>query len=1093
MRFPGPAIIALFSLSLPGNGQTYVSGTVLDGSGAVVSGAQLDLRHVSTGLARAATSQADGAFHFAFLPIGVYRAECRKAGFQTAVREAVVLQLAQSLRLDFVLTLGPEKQDITVTAGPALVNTENAELGEVIENRRMAGLPLNGRQFLQLAELTPGISRGPSGGFRGNVTANLTGPNITVNGARDTENYYTVDGVTANDRLFNSLTFSPSVEAIQEFRVQSGLYSAASGVTAGSQISVAIKSGSNEVHGTLYEYFRNDRLNARHFFDPARKPAYRQNQYGASVGGPLARNRTFYFANWEELRGRVPQSRPSTVPTERMREGDFTEFGIRLRDPLAAAAPGAGALFPDNRIPASLWDPVAKEVTAMLPAPNRAGLSQNLLASPAASNDSGQGSLRLDHRFSDRDTLFGRLTVADVEAFSPYGGGVTIATRETAAMPGFGWTRTSNARQLALVHTRIWSARAVSEIRFGYSRISGGQVHQNAGHDVARRHRIAGVTGLGPSDSGIPRFSVTGISAFGDEPVTIVRSNADFQYQAGFSYSPGRHALRAGFEHQRVRFAPSIQSLVRGLFSFGAAGNSTGLGFGDFLLGIPHQGNAAGLAEADFRGHEYYGYVQDTWRLRPALSLNFGLRYEFQQPLADRDLRVGNLDLDSRTIIVPSRGGRAAPETAFLSGTLSGGFTAGDARFPMVTSEQFGLPAGLIHSDRNNLAPRFGLAWGLLPEDRLVLRAGYGIYYGRKEQFATSTLAARPPFGFSVSRTNLAPVPPVNPGGARLSIANFLAPAGLSAGLQPVGPRLRSGYSQQWSLDLQHTAGKDWLLATAYAGSKGTKLFLIDSRNYRRPGAGDESRELAPYATGVPLWSDFGFSTYHSWQTRLVRRLAGGLQFSASYTVAKSLDNNSAGASGSNDSDSGGIHDPRNRRLEKARSAFDARHRFVASGVYEQWGWQLGFIASWRSGTAFTVDSTRDFAGIARANSNRPDLTGDPNSGPRSAEQWFRLAAFANPAPGRFGTAGRNILEADGFSGVDVSLARTTRLTERWKLETRGEVFNLTNHTNFGTPNRTYVPRDGAAGASNNINPDYGRVFSAADPRVAQVAMRLVF
>ncbi|MDW8240075.1 MAG: TonB-dependent receptor [Acidobacteriota bacterium] len=1096
-----------------------ILGTVEDETGAVIAGARVTAINLATGLERTVETDSSGAFEFPVLPIGTYRVRCEKEGFKTKIREDVVLQIAQRVRLDFQLVAGAPVEEITISTGTTLVNTQSAELGEVIENRRILDLPLNGRQFLQLAELTPGVSRGPTGGFRGGLTGNLTGPNITVNGSRDTDNYYTVDGVSVNDRFFNSLTVSPSVEAIQEFKVQSSLYSAEAGVTSGAQINIAIKSGSNEFHGSIYEFFRNDRLNARNFFDDA-KPVYQQNQFGFTAGGRIIRDRTFFFGNFEGLRLRVPQTRTLTVPTLKMKRGDFSEVGdgdpatrndIDLRDPYAPGAPFRNTFFPGNQIPMSRFDPVARDLLSLWPDPNRPGLSQNLVASPAFRNRTDQFTFRIDHRLSSKDTLYGRFIFSNITAYSPFGA-ITQGTRTGAAVPGFGWDLTTNNRNLALNYTRVWSSKLVGEFRFGYNRTFGGQEHEQRGNNVAARNNIQGLVDQTELTIGVPRINVVGFSPFGDEPNTITRVNNDYQYDYNVTYTVGAHTLKFGFQYARVNFAPAIQNFVRGSYSFGSTRNTSNHPFADFLLGLPHQGATGAIAAADFRGNEFYWYVQDSWRVNARLTLDYGLRYDYQEPLADRNLQLSNFDLNrTRKIIIPSEGGRIAPASEFRSASLRDGFSG----FPIMTSEEYGIHPGLIHEDKNNFGPRFGLAWSVLGDDRLVLRTGYGIYYNRKEQFAATTMTARPPFGYTGSRQNFFVATPArNPDGTPITIANFMGvnPAAFAL-LLPVDPEMRSGYAQQWSLNIQTTPVRDLMFETGYVGSKGTRLFLTDSRNYRRPLQDNATREFFPYVFGMAVWTDYGFSTYHSWQTRVVKRLSGGLQFSANYTWAKSLDNNSAGSSGSNDSDSGGISNPFNRKAEKGRSAFDARHRFVVSAVYELpfgpgrafgasatgvgrkliEGWQISGIGSYRTGTAFTVDSTTDFHQIGRTNSNRPNLIGDPNAGPRTAEQWFNVAAFVTPTPGFFGTAGRNIVEADSFSAIDLSFQKETSITERWRVQFRWEIFNLLNQTNFAVPDRTFVAPIDAPGGVANINPNFGRVFTAADPRVMQVALKLIF
>ncbi len=626
------SLFFLFALAITAYAQTTATivGTVQDPTGAVVADAKIIATNQATGLERMVVTDENGSYILTALPIGSYRVRCEKAGFKTAVQENVVLQIAQEVRLNISLTIGQTNEEVTITSGVTLVNTENAELGEVIDNKRIVDLPLNGRQFMQLAELTPGISRGPSGGFRGGMTGTLTGPNITVNGARDTDNYYTIDGVSANDRFFNSLTVSPSIDAIQEFKVQSNFYSAESGVTGGAQINIAIKSGSNDWHGSLFEFFRNDRLNARNFFDLADnnrdgkldRPVYQQNQFGFTFGGRLIKDKLFFFGNGEWLHLRVPQSRALTVPTAKMRAGDFSEFGdgnlattgdVDLRDPFTTGRP----VFAGNIIPQSVWNSATRDALSLLPLPTRAGTSQNFTAAPAFRNRTDQYNGRIDYRLTANDTIYVRYIYSDIKAYSPFGA-ITQGTRGGAALPGYGWDLTTDNRNLAVNYTRVWTQRLISEARFGYNQVGGGQVHQNVGNDFAIRNKIQGLFATAENDRGIPRMSITGLSPFGDEPNTIVRNNEDFQYDFNLSYNVGTHQMKYGGTMMHVNFDPEYQNLTRGNYSFGASNVSSGLGFADFLLGLPSGASTGALAKADFYGNEVLPLCAGQWEEQTA-------------------------------------------------------------------------------------------------------------------------------------------------------------------------------------------------------------------------------------------------------------------------------------------------------------------------------------------------------------------------------------------------------------------------------------------------------------------------------------------
>lgn len=1100
-----------------------LDGSVHDASGAVVPNADLILTNKETGLERKTKTDTNGNFTFAELPIGSYRLQCQAKGFRTLTYSQIVLRLGDTLRLNLSLTVGEIIETVVVSDEVSILQTGTSQFS----TKRLSELPLApNRNFSNIALSAAGVSQLGSGqtGFAAGMSYSSNGSRVRSNDFLD-DGATIVDGVTANDRLFNAPAAMPSEEAIQEFRVQSNLYSAENG--GGSfQITIAIKSGSNDFHGSAYEYFRNDRLNARNFFNLADdnhdgkldRPLYQQNQLGFSIGGPVWKDHTFFFGNTEWLRLRIPQSLALTVPTAKMRQGDFTEFGdgnaatandVDIRNPFAPGRP----VFAGNVIPQNMWNVVAKDLLTLLPKPNRPGMSGNLAAAPAFRNHTNQFNVRLDHRFNKKDSVYGRFSYSDITAYSPFGA-LTPGALEGSAVPGFGLDLATNNRNLVVNYQRVWTPRLFTEVRFGFNRIGSGQQHQNRGNTVGVRNGIAGLFATTTDEIGVPRILVTGLSPFGDVPYTTRRNSRDYQYDGAVTYSPGVHRMKLGVSFQPVNFAPSVQNAMRGIFGFGAGSVTSGLGFADFLLGLPDSGSSGSGGTADFKGKNYRWFAQDDWRLRKDFSLTYGVRYEYQGPLIDQKLQVSNFDLNTRTIIIPYKNGQTAPLSTFRSAPNGVFLCSGAPCFPVRSAADLGIHPGLLMPDRNNFSPRFGFAWNL--KDDFVLRGGYGLYYSHNEHLAAFTMAARPPFQISAAfgpaiSSCLAQTQQVCDGTARLQIQNLLESPSSGAFLSPVNPFLRTGYLQKWELATQTSFKRDWLLEISYVGAKGSRLFNIDSRNYRLPGAtalNDNTREFFPYLFGMEIWADSGFSNYHGLQTHLNKRYANGLLLFASYIWSKALDN-----------DSNGNSNPLNRAAEKGRSDFDARHRFAFNAVYELpfgrgrrfgsgvqgvrgkliEGWQLGLTGSWRSATPFTVSSPQDFSNIGRTYGNRPNLAGGPNRGPKTAEQWFNTSAFTTPIRGSFGTAGRNILDGDTQTAINTSLRKDLLITERVKLELRTEMYNVANHTNYGTPNRTYIPPSPFAaapnqvGISNNINPDFGRIFSAGDPRVLQVALRLNF
>jgi hypothetical protein len=1091
----------------------------------------------------------------------------------------VPLELDRVVRVNIELQPATVVQKVEVTAAPPLVETETGARGAVIENRRIVELPLNGRQFLELAKLTPGVTQNAGGSLRSELTGNLAGPNITVNGSRESDNYYSIDGISANDRFYNSPTVLPSVDAIQEFKVQSSSYAAEAGGQGGANINLSIKSGTDQLHGSVFEFFRHSRLDARNPFDlidrdrdgRAEIPPFQQNQFGASAGGPIQKNKTFFFGAYEGLRVRKSITQLQTVPTLAMRTGDLRELaGVRLIDPLT------GASFPTpNRIPDGRIDPVASAALSLVPLPNLPGTSQNYVAQPKERNTSNQFVARIDRNYSARDRIWGRLLAANAEGFLPFGTRSVLGTVRSA-VPGFGHSLTLNSRNAVIGWTRAFSPALLGELRLGYNRVSGGQLPQNAGNNFARDFGLKGIPDLPPEQRGYPRFFVVGYPEFGDIEFTITRRNNEYSADYQLTGVRGRHTWRAGGFYRRVQFAPFSYQIPRGQYQFGAGsgGPFSGHALADFLLGHPDTFNLAEIDDAYMLGNEYAAFAQTDWRVSRRLTFNLGLRYEFFGSLYDKYDRLATFNPATRTFVVSSHGGTKA-DPVFLSRTP--GFSAneivvrnpaGTFRFPVQTSEELGLPRGIVRNDRNNFAPRFGFAWDPGGSGKNVLRGGYGIFYSRPMYSTRAQLATQPPYSNRFQVQFAGAGQPGSPTTIANAGAEFPSPTLINISQFP-DINFRTGYVQQWNLTAERALPGEMALSLAYVGAKGTRLFSNRLYNYPRPGAepggsvpanrgananigipqpgqgfaGGPPPEIAvqgpaflrfntlPEAPGLFfafLMNDSGFSTYHAGVARLEKRFSRDLTFDVSYTWAKSIDNDSLGVP-VNDS-SASDQNPFEKGLEKARSSFDIRHRMVGSFAYQlplrgHWlirKWQAGGILTFETGLPFTVNLNGDYYGIGSSRRGRPDVTGNPNTGPKTTSQWFDTQAFVlppvavttfpflfvpgpdflrrSPTPiGTFGNAGRNIVNSDGIATGNISLLKNVTVTERTTLQFRAELFNLLNGPEFGFPNRDFiVPPAGVilnpSWNRRTLNPDFGKISSTRiDSRQIQFGVKFLF
>jgi outer membrane receptor protein involved in Fe transport len=1060
-------------------------GFVTDANSAVIAGAKVTATNEATGLTRTVVTNSSGEYVISLLPVGKYTLKFEADSFKQRAIKGVILELDQKAKIDASLEVGQITEIVTSEdgAGVPLTRTETAEAGEVIENKRITDLPLNGRLYLQLAQLTPGVVENARGGF-GQQLAGVSGPRITVMGARESDNFFTLDGVSFTDPFYNTASGPLSVDAIQEFNVRSSLYSAESGRLGGAQINIAIKTGTNEPHGSAYGFLRNDEFDARNFFDTT-KPEFRQSQFGGTIGGPVIKDKLFYFGNYEGLRLAKSLTRTFTAPTASLRSG---QFATPIRDPLT------GLNFANNTIPDSRISPVAKGLLQFVPLPNRPGAANNLIDSPQELNDGDQFTVKTNYRRSANDEGFVRYTYYDVDAFQPYG--FVAFASSPISLPGFGLFLQQRSQNVAIAETHIFKPTLIGEFRFGFNRTSGGQLQQNNNVDFASQFNIAGAS-RDLTDRGLPRITLAPFNAFGDVATPISRRDNDYQFNYNLSWFLGNHSLNLGGTYKRVQFNPFIPSNKRGQFTFD--GRYTGNVFADFLLGLPGSAQGgAGSTAVYLRGNEYYAYAQDDWKVSKRLTVNLGLRYEYVSPLSEKFNRWATLDIQNRRVIVASEDGRF-PRELFIPG-----IEQQLAPLPIVTSEDAGLDRSLVNKDRNNFAPRVGLAFDLFGNQRTVIRAGYGVYYNVASYNAVSLMAQNPPFfkriGANNPAANATTLPPF---GSIAPIESLLGNPLLGLpGFQPFDIDFKSPYFQQFNFGIQQLLTRDLLVEAQYLGSQGRHLYTNVFYNLPNPSATTpiSARALFPNLGNFAQQAGAARSNYNALVLRAEKRLSFGLMVSGSYTFSKSLDNDSLGNSVvSSNLDQSNIKD-----LEYALSSFDIRHRLIVSFTYDLpfksgnralnailGNWQAGGIIAQQTGQPFTVNFTGDRANTGQLN-QRPNLVGDANlpDGQRAVERWFNTGAFVVAPAGTLGAAGRNILEGPGTNLVDFSLLKNIPLSERQRLQFRSEFFNLFNHSNFDFPERFC---GGTLTGAPCAAATFGRVTAARDPRILQFALKYLF
>jgi carboxypeptidase family protein len=1064
-----------------------ITGTVRDQSGGVVPRATVTVTNVQTNISVKTESDDAGSYVIPSLRPGEYSVSAESSGFPKIIRTGVTLQVAQVARIDMTLQAGQLTETVEVVGATSLLDTQTSSRGLVIDQKKIVDLPLNGRDYNQLALLSPGVLPG---------TPRLASVNfkgvLNVNGNRTFNNVFLLDGV---DNISYSNSFrgenvqlvQPSIEALQEFKIQTNAYSAEYGRSSGAVVNATIKSGTNTVRGSVYEFLRNDALDANNFFSNALnapKPKRDRNQFGLAAGGPLIRNRTFWFADYEGLRDQEGVPRVRQLPTAAEKAGLFSSVVV---DPFAAGRPAFGQNAQGQWvIPRDRWDPVGAAIVALIPDPNVPG-STIYASTPVTDTRQDQFDVRVDHQFSTSVTFFGRYSFVDTLTFRP---APLPGLAEGSFNDAFG-SNDNRSQGLALGLTWTVSPTLVGDFRFGYAKGDYYTYPPNFGVDGAAQVGLKNVPNDPAIVGGVPKVNIQGFDAVGRHTSTPqFQTPRSWNPRATFSWNRGAHFVKFGAEFLHVETRINDLNATVGRLNF--ENRFTNRAVGDLLLGLPSQLALTSFTVMNQGQDMQFYFVQDDYRLTPTLTANVGVRYEYATPPVEKDNRFSNFDPQTGTMVFAKDGSM--------------------------------YERALIHPDRNNFAPRIGFAY--TPWTRMVVRGGYGVFYTHTvRQGREGLLGFNPPYlvdnllqtGVSgaAAIASAAPFRMVNGYPSGLLDPTSLAPTVLR---RAQDPNQRTPYIQQYNIGVQYELRPDVVLDVAYVGNKGTKLNGFRNLNQREVitnADGSQTAGARPYpAYGDIQWMENRVSSnYKSLQMRLEKRFSKGLSGMLSYTLGEAITDapdhisTSGGGAGI---DTGVFREPQdgnNLRAERGPAEFDVRHRFVASYIWELpfghgrkygngWnrgldlalgGWQVTGIHVLQSGFALTAtlggSSVLNLGGERRA---RPNLVGDPElpESERTVARWFNTDAFApafSPSPQAFGNAGVGIMRGPGLANFDFTLAKNFPISQRRYVQFRTEFFNAFNHANFGPPN---IARESTG---------FGQILTAGSGRIIQFGLKFYF
>ncbi len=999
------------------------AGTITDPSGAALPGVTITITNPQTNFVRTTVTSASGNYDAPLLPPGRYNVSAELSGFRKIEKTGLVLQVNQSARIDFKLELSTVEESVQVTGLAPLVDTADSSMRQVVDQTQVVGLPLNGRNFRDLGLIVPGVQD-----MSQNSNLASRGGGINIVGAQDFNNNFLIDGFDNNDPTTGEIQTFPSVESIQEFTILGASYGADVGFASGGVVSLVSKSGSSQFRGNGFEFLRDDKFDTRNYFATT-KPPLNRNQFGGTIGGPAGPKNVYFFASYERLRHREGVTLTGNVPTDAMKAGDFSGVSTPIINPITRQP------FAGNQVPVQMQNPVGAAILARLfPGPNAAG-SRNYIANSDIRDDLNVGSFRVDWNKSERNAMFGRFQSYWDTKIDP--SGATFDNSFTTIVKhnfnvGFEWTH-------------VYGAQTVQEMRVGYGHVDNEKWPTDR-TDWGKTLGIKGTldaTAPGFLTMGPPNVSVTGYSGVTPFTNPFIRLHDLGQAAYTLIHNRGDHAIKGGFEFRRYSMDIQDSNTPEGIFTF--TGRYTGNAIADLLLGYPTQTrNLIGPQVSTERSWQLAGYVQDDWRASRRLTLNYGLRYEYQAPDSEVNNQWGTF--------VPSLG------SAVQVGTN-------------------GVPPGIRNQYYRNFAPRLGVVWDPDGTGNHVVRANYGIYYEAlihnifsPNGFITAPIAQAGQFNASTTTPNVSLNDPFP-----VALANgVLAASG-------VDPSYHGGRVQRWSAGIQQAVGANGVFELTYVGSRSTGLSSQYNLNQPIPGPGAvQARRPFPNYSGI-TWTDAtGYARYNALLSKFQRRLSKGLDLLASYTLSKTVDNTQDGVPN---------QDPLNRAADEGFASFDRRHRFVLSATYELpfsnvalHDWQVSAIFTATSGMPLTPVLAGDRANVGTTNTQRPNANGDPNANaPHTPDKWFDTSVFSLPAPFTYGNAGRSTIEGPGFQTANLAVSRRIALAASRAIEVRLEVFNLLNHDNF------YLPNNQADSAQ------FGKIFQAYDARQVQFGVKFYF
>ena len=1000
-----------------------ILGTITDPSGAVVAQARIVITNTATRETHEVTSSNAGEYIQTTLPSGTYSVTVTAPGFRTTEVKNLKLDAGSRLRQDVTVTLGSTNQTVQVAGEtPALV-TDSATLSSVITEERVKDLPLNGRNFFQLADLAPGANEGPAAPLASGTRPDdrREWASVSVFAQSDTVNNIMVDGLDNNEKSIGSTGIRPGVEDIAEFQLQTNNYPAEVGKTPGAVVNVITKSGSNNFHGALYEFVRNNIFDAVNFFTkPGANTEYRQNQFGGALGGPIRKNKTFFFLDYDGYRIVQAVAYVSTVPTlfEQQHPGNLSDIGGPVLSP-------------------SQLNPIALNFFALYPAPNLRGTINNYASSPNRTQDSDSFDVRVDQNFSDSDRFTARYSFNNVNTFTPDSFPVVNGVQPGGSSASYPGTSPDRSQQALLSYTHMWGANKVLELRAGYTRINNASYPVNYGKPLGNEFGIVN-SNINPTTNCLPQMSITNYTGLGNcGALPLIDLDNIFQYSGSMSQTVGKHTVKYGVEFLRRRVYNFQNGSGPGSFSFQALPGATGVSNAALPLLNFFEGNAYSVSRSVLLSAYYFersepsAYIQDSWRVMPWLTVNMGIRYDIFTPYIDASGNQQFSCFDSK-------------------------------RATLLTANENGVsPTCNVNTDYGSLAPRFGFAASLGHDT--VLRGGYALVYFN-DQTGPLYPFLNPPL-YNTYSPNVLTVGLSTP----LPLPSQQAVAASRYGIDP---NFKNSRANQVNLNLQH-AFKGTVVSVGYVGSFVRALRIVPNINLALPQPPPLNSyvtrrpyyNLLPNVTGIYMVSSFGATNYDAMLTTVEHRLSHGLTFIGSYTWGHSTGDYQSYSTG-------GTYNSaipwQYGKLEWGNTDLDIRQRFSLMLNYALpfgstltgWkgaalkGWHFNAIAVYQTGSPFSVLNSAALSNTG-VSSDRPNVVGNFNLPNPTINEWFNPAAFAPQAIGTIGSEGRNILTGPRFRHLDCSIFKDFRFQERYTVQTRFEAFNITNTPNFALPNAT--------------------------------------